>query len=151
MKRFSLAIVLSVIILGCGSTGETGKSSTTEAHEAAGLAAATRKRTNTDSPTAIPQRPLGENELRVSLLVLPGDALVEVDKVPALRRNGMVELVGNVGDEHRVEVFLDAATKIEKIVKIEATGVSPALIDAEEEIKVKSGPAKSPVVFDNDE
>lgn len=149
MKRFSICMV-ALVALGCGSERKNESpdaSNTPSLHASANV----RRRTNTDPSTATPQRTLGANEVRVSLLVLPGDALVEVNKVPVRRRNGMVELVGNVGDEVLVNVILGANTNVERPVKIEAMGTSPALIDAEEESKVKTGPAKSPAVFDVNE
>ncbi|HRI71626.1 MAG TPA: hypothetical protein PK156_45650, partial [Polyangium sp.] len=130
MKLFSICLV-AVIALGCGSErkNESRDASNTPSLNAS---ANIRQRTNTDPSPAIPQRALGTDEVRVSLLVLPGDAPVEVDKVPARRRNGMVELVGHVGDEVLVNVILGANTNVERAVKIEAMGTSPALIDAEE-------------------
>ena len=40
------------------------------------------------------RRRLGADERRVKLLVLPADAAVEVDGVPARRRDGVIELSG---------------------------------------------------------
>lgn len=151
MKGFSWGMAAALFICGCGSKGEIQQAGANPSASAAAPAANIRKRTPTDPSTAIPQKGLGKGEVRVALLVLPVDAPVEVDKVRARRRNGMVELVGSVGDERRVEVFLDEATKVARTVKIEAAGVSPPLIDAGEESKVKTGPVKTPALFDNDE
>jgi hypothetical protein len=151
MKRFSFGILVVGMLCGCGSKNASQNAGGPQAAASAASGTNGRKRSNTDPSTAIAQRQLGDGEMRLALLVFPGDTIVEIDKAPAMRRNGMIELVGRVGDERRIEVFLDAATKIEKIVKIEATGVSPALIDAEEELRLRSGPGKTPVVFDINE
>lgn len=152
MKRFSLCVMvtMTVVVQGCGSER---KNESPEASNTPALisSANLRRRTSTDPSPATPQRKRGEGEVRVSLLVLPGDALAEVDKVPVRRRNGMVELVGNVGDERRVDVSWGANTKVEKMVIIEVNGTTPRLIDAEAESKVKTGPAKTPAVFDVNE
>lgn len=151
MNRFSCRIMVVLVFCGCSAKSATPNAGASDSPASASSAVSIRKRSSSDPSTAVPQRLLGAGERRVALLVLPGDAVVEIDNVLARRRNGMVELVGKAGDERRVEVFLDAATKVEKIVKIDEAGVSPPLIDAEEETKDKSGPAKTPAVFDNDE
>lgn len=150
MVRFSSAMAATLLIVGCGSAGEKEKSAETDKNVVV-LAPGIRRRSNTDPSTATPQRLLAADEVRVALLVLPGDAIVEVDKVPVRRRNGMVELAGRVGDEHRVEVFLGATSRVERTVKIEAAGTSPQLINANEDNTANVGPAKAPVVFDVNE
>lgn len=74
-------------------------------------------------------RTLGPGERRVALVVVPGDASVEVDGQPAWRRDGVIELVGKEGDEHRVRVFKGAKSTEEKTVRIEEGGASPAVVD----------------------
>ena len=88
-----------------------------------------RARTTPNVSTRKEQPALADDEVRVPLFVLPGDALVEVDDVVVRRRNGTVELVGKVGTERRVRVYSGATRTEEKIVKIEATGTSPESID----------------------
>jgi len=68
--------------------------------------------------------------VRVALFVLPGDARVDVDGVQVRRRQGTIELVGKIGEEHRVRVVSDTMQTDEQLVKITATGTVPALIDA---------------------
>src|SRR5690242_20093187 len=71
---------------------------------------------------------LGATARRVSIIVLPGDAAVEVDGVGARRRDGVIELVGNLGELHRLRIF-KGLQAIEKDVKIEEAGASPAFVD----------------------
>ncbi|XXT24955.1 hypothetical protein WME94_25815 [Sorangium sp. So ce429] len=71
---------------------------------------------------------LGAGERRVKLLVLPADAAVEVNGVPARRRDGVIELSGRVGQTHRVR--LSRATQhAETIVTVVDAGVSPPSLD----------------------
>lgn len=151
MKLGSIAMAALFVMGGCASSSNTKQSEATDASGSHASAASIRKRTNADPSTSTPQKKLGEGEVRMAVLVLPGDAMVDVDKVPARRRNGMIELVGKVGDERRVEVFWGANVKIEHVLKIEVPGGSLPLIDAEEESKSKVGLAKTPAVFDVNE
>jgi hypothetical protein len=75
---------------------------------------------------------LGPDERRVTLIVVPGDALVEVDGQPAYRRDGVIDLTGKVGDVRRVRVWKGAKTTEEKVVRIQETQPSPALVDLNE-------------------
>jgi len=89
----------------------------------------------------------GRDEVRVALFVLPGDASVEVDNKPVRRRDGVIELVGKVGDKRRVRVFKGSKTTEEKVVTIQDTGTSPALVNLNEppppgaKVKKPRGPA----------
>lgn len=68
------------------------------------------------------------NELRVALVVLPGDARVEIDGEAAERREGLVDLEGKLGDVRRVRVWKgERAT--EKSIMIAENGATPAMID----------------------
>lgn len=126
MMRAFVAIVF-VTCLGCGSAGETKTNA--EGSAPATSATASRARVTPQASVSKEQPMLAEDEVRVPLFVLPGDAQVEVDNVLVRRRHGTIELVGKVGDERRVRVYWGTTTE-EKVVKIEATGTSPALIDA---------------------
>ncbi|WP_437626129.1 hypothetical protein [Sorangium sp. So ce1151] len=75
---------------------------------------------------------LGPDERRVALLVVPGDALVEVDGQPAYRRDGAIDLTGKVGAVRRVRVWKGTKTTEEKAVTIQETGPSPPLVDLNE-------------------
>lgn len=150
MSRFSI-LLISFFMASCASKGTTKQTGALEGTSSSASTASIRHRTSADPSTATPQKKLGEDEVRMSVLVLPGDALVEVDKVPVRRRNGLIELVGKVGEERRVEVFWGTNAKIEHVLKIEVPSLSLPLIDAEEESKLKIGPAKGPAVFNNDE
>lgn len=82
---------------------------------------------------ARPELPLlGPEERRVALVVVPGDALVEVDGQPAYRRDGVIDLTGKVGDVRRVRVWKGAKTTEEKAVTIHEAGPSPPRIDLNE-------------------
>jgi len=154
MKHLSLQFATLVFVLfciGCGSNGNTPQPGAVASVSSADSAAGSGGRSKKTGLSSTQQRKLGADEVRVALLVIPGDVVVEVDKVPVRRRNGLIELVGKVGDEHRVRVLLGATLSDEKVVKIEAAGTSPALIDANELSVGKSGPAKTPVVFDVNE
>jgi len=71
---------------------------------------------------------LGADERRVKLLVLPADAAVEVDGVPARRRDGIIELSGKVGQTHRVRLSRDAQ-HAETTVSLKDSGASPTSLD----------------------
>ena len=57
-------------------------------------------------------------------------AEVEVDGVKVRRRNGLIELAGDVGDVSRVRAFWGARTTKEEMVTIEAKGIYSKIIDA---------------------
>ncbi len=68
------------------------------------------------------------NEMRVALVVLPGDARVEIDGEVTERRDGLVDLEGKLGDVRRVRVWKgERAT--EKSIMIAENGATPAMID----------------------
>jgi len=93
---------------------------------------------------------LGPDERRVILLVLPGDASVEVDGRPAFRRNGFVELVGKVGETRRLRVFKGARSTEEKNITIGDGVATPLLIDLNEIVQRIAAPTKKkakPLVF----
>jgi hypothetical protein len=144
-------LLATILTIGCASSDNTKQPGNAAETASSASIPSIRQRTNADPSFATPQKKLDEGEVRMALLVLPGDALVEVDKVPVRRRNGLIELLGKVGEERRVEVFWGANAKVEHVLKIEAPGGALQLIDAEEETKLKIGPAKGPAVFNNDE
>ncbi|WP_437293120.1 hypothetical protein [Sorangium sp. So ce426] len=74
-------------------------------------------------------RPLASDERRVALVVVPGDASVEVDGQPARRTNGIIELVGKKGDSRKVRVFKGAKRMEEKTVLIGDADSSPMFLD----------------------
>lgn len=71
---------------------------------------------------------LGAKGRRVKIIVLPGDASVEVDDFVARRRNGVVEITGRVGEVHRLRIF-KGTEQLEQDVTIEEAGASPAVLD----------------------
>lgn len=71
---------------------------------------------------------LGADERRVKLLVLPAEAAVEVDGVPARRRDGVIELSGKVGQTYRVRLSRDAQ-HVETTVALQDSGASPPLLN----------------------
>jgi eukaryotic-like serine/threonine-protein kinase len=75
---------------------------------------------------------LGADERRVALIVVPGDAFVEVDGQPAYRRDGVIDLTGKVGEVRRVRVWKGTRTTEEKAVTIQEAQASPALVDLNE-------------------
>lgn len=126
MKRTILFLICAAMV-GCSSSGET---KAWDAGAPSSSAAPTRARLTSKESSRVEQPVLAEDQVRVPLFVLPGDARVEVDGVQVRRRQGTIELVGKIGDEHRVRVVSDTMQTDEQIVKITATGTEPALIDA---------------------
>ncbi len=76
----------------------------------------------------VSDRPLGADERRMSVPVLPSDARVEVDGAPALRRDGAVTLTGKVKETRRVHVSRDARI-CDFVVTIQESGAPPAPLD----------------------
>ena len=101
-----------------------------------GRAAAVPEETSDDAPglpdeDASPPRSLkdlGPSGRRVSVIVLPGDAEIEVAGVVVRRRDGVVELMGQVGQALPLRVF-KGDISIERSVTILDTGASPPLLD----------------------
>jgi hypothetical protein len=85
---------------------------------------------------------LAPDQRRVLLLVVPGDAQVEVDGRPVRRRNGVIELVGKVGEVRRVRARKDDKSTEEKVVTIKETGASPPLINLNEPLPAAAGKVK---------
>lgn len=71
---------------------------------------------------------LGPGARRVNVIVLPGDASVDVDGIPYRRRDGIIELTGKLGESHRFRV-VKGSQSIEKEVIILEQGASPPLLD----------------------
>src|SRR4030095_9400244 len=70
----------------------------------------------------------GSTGRRVKLIVLPGDATVEVNGNPVRRRDGIIELLGKVDETRRIRVSKDKQS-IEQDVTIQESGASPPLLD----------------------
>ncbi|WP_437977958.1 hypothetical protein WMF11_15075 [Sorangium sp. So ce295] len=116
----------SMCLVACGlqpsGTGGGGEPSASSAPKGAAPRAAARP------GMAV----LGPDERRVPLLVVPGDALVEVDGQPAYRRDGAIDLTGKVGEVRRVRVWKGAKAALEKDVTIHESQPSPPLVDFNE-------------------
>lgn len=71
-----------------------------------------------DAPVeeAPPQPLLAPGEIRVTVIVLPGDAEVEVDGLAARRRDGVIEIVGKPQGRSRVRVFKGTRSISEDVV-----------------------------------
>ncbi|WP_437303843.1 hypothetical protein [Sorangium sp. So ce388] len=80
---------------------------------------------------------LEPDERRVPLLVVPGDALVEVDGQPAYRRDGAIDLTGKIGDVRLVRVWKGAKMPLDKLVIIRETQPDPPLVDLNEALPEK--------------
>jgi WD40 repeat protein len=100
------------------------------------------------NPAEIPGRTertleeLGPTARRVKVIVLPGDAEVALDGVPILRRDGVVELLGKLGETRKLRVQR-GAQYAEQDVTITDGGASPALIDLMATIAAKAGAGKA--------
>jgi hypothetical protein len=102
-------------------------------------------------PSKLPR--LAPDERRAALFVLPGDASVEVDGQLVQRWNGVVELVGKVGDVRRVSAFKGSKSIQERLVTIQESGASPSLIDLNEPSPrpLVGGPRRGVMRFSYDE
>ena len=131
MKRRHALLMLSfvVFVVGCVSPGETNTDADAAAPATSGTSASPQRTRSTSKESLRVEKPLlAENEVRLPLVVIPADAIVEVDDALVRRRHGAVEIVGKVGDERRVRVFV-GATSVEKVVKIDAVGLVPSMIE----------------------
>jgi eukaryotic-like serine/threonine-protein kinase len=124
-----LVIALSMCHLAC-STQAGGEAPAGAASSSVGANKATEGRTKEARRQRLPL--LGAGERRVSLVVAPGDASVEVDGREVSRRDGLVDLVGKVGDQRRVRVWKGDKSTGEKTITIRETGASPETIDLNE-------------------
>lgn len=89
------------------------------------------------APSRQNDRVLGPDERRVAVFVVPGDALVEVDGQTLERRDGVIELVGRIGETRRVRAWKGDKSTETKIVAIEDTGANPSFMDVNETIAAK--------------
>lgn len=136
MKERLTAIFAVLSLLGlpaCGQPGaEPGKAGEATTGALAGQAAG--KKSAAAPAGEPPQREsalLAPGERRVSLVVLPGDAAVEISGRPVRRRDGLIDLTGKLGESVLVGVR-KRDRSIRKTVRIEETGASPAVIDLDE-------------------
>jgi hypothetical protein len=90
----------------------------------------------------VPPQPMlkdfGPSGWRVTLMVLPGDAEVEVGGVAVRRRDGVIELTGKVGETQRLRVF-KGADNIERDVILQTAGASPPVLDLMAELVKQRG------------
>lgn len=86
-----------------------------------------------DAPHQPTLKDIGPNGRRAKVIVLPGDAAVEVEGLVVRRRDGIVELTGEAGQVSLLRVF-KGERSIERHVTIEEdAGASPPLIDLDEQ------------------
>jgi hypothetical protein len=76
--------------------------------------------------------PIKADERRVMIFVLPGDASVEIDGRLTFRRHGVVEIVGRIGDEHKLRAFKGKRSTEEKSVILRETGASVSFVNLDE-------------------
>jgi serine/threonine-protein kinase len=151
MTRYDFRALLMIVTLfssACSNPAEDGEDVAT----ALSIAAAIEEHVGVTSKSLprLKAAPLGSGERRVMVFVVPGDASVEVDGRPVFRRSGVVEIVGRVGDVHKLRVFKGARSTEEKSVTIQEAGVTPNLVDLNEALPVAigSGTKKNkPLVF----
>ena len=124
------AALLSMFLFACAE----------RAADPAAAPAASGAALGEDKPTAPGRRAapqgklkgLASDEQRVAIFVLPGDASVEVDGKPVQRRDGVIELVGKVGDQHRLRVFKGKKSTEEKVVTLQEGRAVPSRVDLDE-------------------
>ena len=152
MKRqFLSAAVLGIaqFVSGCFDTADDAETNAS----VLSFAAVMENRSGMTASKSMPRlkaRRLGPDERRVMVFVVPGDALVEVDGRPAFRRNGLIELVGKVGDVRKLRVFKGARSTGEKTITIGDLAATPSLVDLNEVIPVAAATGKKktkPLVF----
>lgn len=152
VRAVFLAGLLFVLLLGCGQKGDDAGPAAPLSSAARPPEARSRGRVNGKGAARSELPALGPDQVRAALFVVPGDARVEVDGLPVRRRNGVIELVGKVGDVRRVRAFKGDRATDEKIVTIKANGAEPSLLDANEAKPVRPVAVKAkPAVFDVDE
>jgi hypothetical protein len=116
-------------MLACGSAGEDA------AKQTPSVAASARENAfDVKSRKSFRQseRPLGPDERRVVVFVVPGDALVEIDGQRVTRRSGVVELVGKVGEVHRLRAWKGDKSTETKEITIAESGANPSFVDVYE-------------------
>ncbi len=132
--------LLGLLVIVCGGCSSTAETEPPRGATSAAPIASVAPRSSYLHKSGLArktQRLRGADEVRVTLVVLPADALVEVDGQPVRRRHGLIELVGKVGEKRQVRVFSGAMATEEKVVKIQSDGPLPAKIDADTMTLVK--------------
>jgi hypothetical protein len=118
-------LALAIALAGCGGGGAARP----DAGSDGGSDSESALAGGVDEVKAQPSlKDLGPSGRRVKVIVLPGDAAVEVDGVAARRRDGVIELLGKVGEVRRLRVARGAEST-EETVTIQESGASPPLID----------------------
>lgn len=82
---------------------------------------------------------LGADGRRAVVVVLPGDASVEISGNIVSRRHGLIELMGKKGDVFKLRVS-KVGEYLEQDVVLTDTGASPALVDLNPKIVAKYAP-----------
>jgi hypothetical protein len=132
------ALFMLVWGMGC-SSAEGGPTEAAPMSTSSSRPSALRARSRKHGET----RQLGPDERRVMVIVVPGDAQVEVDGQATSRRNGVVEIVGKPGEKHTLRAWKDDKSTELVPVTIEEAGANPAFVDVYE-VKVA---AKSTVAI----
>jgi serine/threonine-protein kinase len=70
-------------------------------------------------------RPVDTTPRRVKIVILPSDALVELDGVRALARGGILEVTGTLGSVHRIKLTKGKATTQVDIIMTEEGAMPP--------------------------
>jgi serine/threonine protein kinase len=88
-----------------------------------------RPATSATSVTEGPAPPAsGATTRQANLVILPDDALVEIDSVPTSPVDGIVKIVGAVGSTHRVRISKEGQEKIIDVV-IGPSGAEPPKVE----------------------
>lgn len=88
-----------------------------------------RPATSASSVTEGPAPPAsGVTNRQVNLVILPNDALVEINNVPTPPVDGIVKIVGAVGSTHRVRISKEGQEKITDVV-VGSSGAEPPKVE----------------------
>jgi hypothetical protein len=122
-RSAALAGLVAALVTAC--TGEGPGAPPSPAASSAAPARDKAAAQNPPRPGRYPRVPLRVGRERVPLVVLPGDASVEVNGELAHRRDGVIDLVGELDSTHRVVVIGATDTKpkaVDVIIRRNAQG-----------------------------
>lgn len=94
-------------------------------------------------------RGLTRNQRRVTIFVEPGDAVVEVEGKPTSRRDGVIELVGDVGRDYQVKAVSGPNVLTEKVKIFDVFAQTVHLDASKPRVANGGGGERRPVFVDD--